>query len=270
MAPNPLARLAPIRFGRAICGDLAAAERREWWIANGRGGYAGGTIAQSLTRRYHALLVAPIDPPLGRVLVLAKADARFVEGGVSQPLFANRWASDAVAPQGHLALESFHLDGTIPVWRFAFGGRAIEQRIWMELGADRVYVAWRLEGEVDEAAHLSVALLANGRDHHGDTWPPGFAPQIAADGTSLTATVASRFALHVAATGGAVLARNDWYRDFDLPVERERGLGDARLASACRRSRIAAGAGDLERLCRRPRTADDTRSRRRPRTPPGP
>ena len=225
MAPNPLARLAPIRFGRAICGDLAAAERREWWIANGRGGYAGGTIAQSLTRRYHALLVAPIDPPLGRVLVLAKADARFVEGGVSQPLFANRWASDAVAPQGHLALESFHLDGTIPVWRFAFGGRAIEQRIWMELGADRVYVAWRLEGEADETAHLSVALLANGRDHHGDTWPPGFAPQIAADGTSLTATVASRFVLHVAATGGAVLARNDWYRDFDLPVERERGLG---------------------------------------------
>jgi hypothetical protein len=42
--------LAPIRFGRAVCGDLAAAERREWWIANGRGGYAGGTIALSLTR----------------------------------------------------------------------------------------------------------------------------------------------------------------------------------------------------------------------------
>ena len=69
--------LAPIRFARAVCGDLAAAERREWLIANGRGGYAGGTIALSLTRRYHALLVAPVEPPLGRVLVLAKADAGF-------------------------------------------------------------------------------------------------------------------------------------------------------------------------------------------------
>ena len=27
-----------IRFGRAICGDLCQAERREWWLANGRGG----------------------------------------------------------------------------------------------------------------------------------------------------------------------------------------------------------------------------------------
>ena len=46
----------PIRFTRAICGDLAQAERREWWIANGLGGYASGTIAGSLTRRYHGLL----------------------------------------------------------------------------------------------------------------------------------------------------------------------------------------------------------------------
>jgi predicted glycogen debranching enzyme len=226
VAPDPLARLAPIRFGREVCGDLAAAERREWWIANGRGGYAGGTIALSLTRRYHALLVAPVDPPLGRVLVLAKADASFVAGGTSQPLLTNRWASGAVEPKGHLALESFHLDGTIPVWRFAFGGRVVEQRIWMEPGADKVYVAWRLEGEGDgPPPHLSVALLANGRDHHGDTWPAGYAPQIAADGCTLTVAVADRFTLRITATGGAIAARNDWYRDFDLPVERERGLG---------------------------------------------
>ena len=31
-----------IRFGREICGDLAQAERREWWLANGLGGYAAG------------------------------------------------------------------------------------------------------------------------------------------------------------------------------------------------------------------------------------
>jgi Glycogen debranching enzyme N terminal len=67
---DPLARLAPLRFGPAVCGDLTAAERREWWIANGRGGCAGDTIALSQTRRYHALLVAPVEPPLGRVLII--------------------------------------------------------------------------------------------------------------------------------------------------------------------------------------------------------
>jgi predicted glycogen debranching enzyme len=223
---DPLARLSPIRFGRAICGDLPAAERREWWLADGRGGYAGGTVAQSLTRRYHALLVAPIDPPLGRVLVLAKADARLIADRTSQPLFTNRWAGGAVEPAGYLALESFHLDGTVPVWRFAVGGRIIEERIWMEPGADTVYVAWRLEGEFGGITpHLSVALLANGRDHHGDTWPEGFAPQIAFDGSRLRMTAPNRFDLHVATTRGAVTPRNEWYRNFDLPVELERGLG---------------------------------------------
>jgi predicted glycogen debranching enzyme len=223
-SPDPLGRLAPIRFGRDICNDLALAERREWWLASGTGGYAGGTIALSLTRRYHALLVAPVEPPLGRVLVLAKADARLVVGGRSHPLFANRWASGAVEPKGHLALETFYLDGAIPVWRFAFGDRAVEQRIWIEPGADTVYVAWRLDGDDGEPASLHVALLANGRDHHGSTWPPGFAPQIAADGPALTVTAPDRFTLHVAATGGSIAPRGDWYRDFDLPVERERGL----------------------------------------------
>ena len=229
---DPLTRLAPVRFGRAVCGDVAAAERREWWLANGRGGYAGGTLAQSLTRRYHALLVAPVDPPLGRVLVLAKADARLVADGVSQPLFANRWASGAVDPAGNLTLESFHLDGAIAVWRFAIGDLIVEQRIWMEPGVDTVYVAWRLDGGANgAAAALSVALLANGRDHHGDTWPPDFSPGIAAAGSTLTVTVPARFELRIAATGGSITPRREWYRDFDLPVERERGLGagDAHL-----------------------------------------
>ena len=64
-----------IRFGRAICGDLGQAERREWWLGNGLGAYAAGTIAGTLTRRYHGLLIAPVEPPLGRWLVFSKADA---------------------------------------------------------------------------------------------------------------------------------------------------------------------------------------------------
>ncbi len=70
MPPELFPGPAPIRLRRAVCDDLAAAERRGWWIANGRGGYAGGTIALSLIPRYHALLVAPVEPPLGRVLII--------------------------------------------------------------------------------------------------------------------------------------------------------------------------------------------------------
>src|SRR5262249_44012468 len=91
----------PLRLTPALCGDLAQAERREWWIADGLGGYAGGTIAGSLTRRYHGLLIAPIGSPLGRRLLLAKADATVIVGTQSWPLFTNRWKSGAIAPAGH-------------------------------------------------------------------------------------------------------------------------------------------------------------------------
>ena len=185
-----LQRLAPIGCGREICGDLAAAERREWWIGNGSGAYAAGTIAQSLTRRYHGLLIAPVDPPLGRSLILAKADAELIVGDRQVPLFTNRWASGIVTPSGNRGLENFHLDGTIPVWRFAIGDIRIEQRIWMEPGANTTYIAWRLVAP-GSGVHplLSVAILANGRDHHGETWIPGFTPEIATEADQLTMRV---------------------------------------------------------------------------------
>ncbi len=136
-----------IRFGRAICGDLGQAERREWWLSNSLGAYAAGTVAETLTRRYHGLLIAPVDPPLGRWLVLSKADATLLDGDREIPLFSNRWGGGAVNPEGHVHLESFHLHGRMPVWRYALGDRVIEQRIWLEPGANTVYVAWRLEIE---------------------------------------------------------------------------------------------------------------------------
>src|ERR1700738_805298 len=90
----------PIRFTRAICGDLGQAERRGWWIADGLGGYARGTIAGSLTPRYHGPLIAPVGSPLGRRLILAKADATLIAGAQSFPLFTNRWQRGAISPAG--------------------------------------------------------------------------------------------------------------------------------------------------------------------------
>ncbi len=47
-----------LSFGRDCCGRLCFSGEREWLVTNGIGGYASGTIAGLLTRRYHGLLVA--------------------------------------------------------------------------------------------------------------------------------------------------------------------------------------------------------------------
>jgi len=217
-----------VRFGREICGDLAAAERREWWLANGVGGYAAGTIAGTLTRRYHGLLVAPVNPPLGRFLVFAKADARVIDGEREYPLFTNRWGDGSVSPQGHLAIESFRLDGRMPAWTFACGEARIEQRIWLEPGANTSHVAFRLvPGTVSDGRPLAlrITLLVNARDHHG-SGRPAFAPTIECDVAELRVRHPDWFTLFVKVCGGTIAQCSDWYDDFDLVAERERGLSD--------------------------------------------
>src|SRR6186997_2628978 len=44
--------------------------RREWLVTNGLGGYAAGTVAGVMTRRYHGLLIAALPAPLGRFVML--------------------------------------------------------------------------------------------------------------------------------------------------------------------------------------------------------
>ncbi len=255
-----------IRFGRAICGDLGQAERREWWLSNSLGAYAAGTVAGTLTRRYHGLLIAPVDPPLGRWLVLSKADATLLDGDREIPLFSNRWGGGAVNPEGHVHLESFHLHGRMPVWRYALGDRVIEQRIWLEPGANTVYVAWRLEiepprpsgtpllsqgGEREQTTQpipsldkegwrnapgwsdsekgvtmLRVRLLVNARDHHVSMTPGGFTPRVETVEDQLHVVCPDRFTLRFQAPGGVLKPERDWIENFDLPVERERGLPD--------------------------------------------
>jgi predicted glycogen debranching enzyme len=235
----------PVRLGRAICGRLAEAERREWWIANGRGGYAAGTVAGTLTRRYHGLLIAAVDPPLGRRLVFAKADATLIDGTHEYPLFANRWSDGQIAPSGHLGIESFYLDDTVPVWMFAVGSWRIEARVWMEPGEDTTYLAWFLHPGSGASTKLSlrVTLLVNNRDHHGDTWESGFQPTLSLVGDTLRVADDTRFTLSLRAPGGKMTPGRDWYRNFDLPIEAARGLGskDSHLCVGCAEIELRSG-----------------------------
>ena len=222
-----------IRFGRSICGDLEQAERREWWLSNGLGAYAAGTVARTLTRCYHGLLIAPVYPPLGRWLTFAKADATLIDGERETPLFSNRWGGGVAHPQGHIHLESFQLQGRLPVWRYAVGEMIIEQRIWLEPRANTVYTAWRLDSPAANCElQLRVRLLINARDHHARMTPGGFAPQVSMAGEQLHVACPDSFALRFQATGGAFQPDWDWIENFDLPLERERGLPD-RDANLC-------------------------------------
>src|SRR5512140_1664337 len=55
----------------ALQGDQTThALRQEWLATNGLGGYASGTLAGTVTWRYHGLLIAALPSPFGRIVML--------------------------------------------------------------------------------------------------------------------------------------------------------------------------------------------------------
>jgi len=155
-----------IKFDREICENLAAAESREWLVTNGLGSFASGTISGILTRRYHGLLVAALDPPRKRTLLVTKIDEIASLGGTDFALGANRWSGGAIDPQGFNFLESFWLEGTVPIWKYQFGGAILEKRVWMQRGANTTFVEYRMKGG---QINLAIKVLVNYRDLHGTT-----------------------------------------------------------------------------------------------------
>lgn len=213
-----------LAFGREVCGDLAAAEGREWLVTNGLGGYASGTLAGSLTRRYHGLLIAALQPPLGRTLLLTKFDETVTYDGQTYPLSTNRWAGGVVEPAGHLHLERFRLEGTMPVWTYACADALLEKRIWMEPGANTTYVRYEVRRASLPLA-LSIKAIVNYRDHHGNTHAGTWQPAIVPVPSGLRVTAFEGAApLHLLSAGATAAAQAEWYRGYWLGLESYRGL----------------------------------------------
>jgi len=103
-------------LGARFAAIWRAAESREWLVTNGIGGYASGTIAGGMTRRYHGLLTAALQPPVGRMQLVAALDEIVRCGGAEFALATHLWASGAVEPKGFQHIEGFRLDGTAAVW----------------------------------------------------------------------------------------------------------------------------------------------------------
>jgi predicted glycogen debranching enzyme len=215
-----------IEFGREVCGDLPIAESREWLVTNGIGGFAMGTIAGLLTRRYHGLLIAALQPPLGRTLLLAKLDEDCKYDGAHFSLFANRWAGATVEQEGLRYLERFHLEGTTPVWSYAFAGALLEKRIWMEPGANTTYIHYRLlRGSAP--LELYAKALVNYRDYHQTTILNDWQPEIRtlANGMRVKAHDGAH-PLYLLSSRGQAWPEFTWYEDVFLSVEEYRGQND--------------------------------------------
>lgn len=232
-----------LNFGREVCGSLEIAEQREWLVTNGVGGYASGTASGNLTRRYHGLLIAALRPPVGRTLLIAKLEEIATYDGSDYGLATNRWASGAVEPRGYLHIESFRLEGTAPVWRFAFANALLEKRVWIQQGENTTYVQYSLL-RGSGPLRLALKALVNYRDFHSSTHAGDWRMRIepVERGIQITAfDDATPF--YLLSADAKFEPKHEWYRDCFLPMEKARGLDDREdhLSAATANVELVAG-----------------------------
>jgi predicted glycogen debranching enzyme len=217
---------AEVQFGREICGVLDVAEQREWLVTNGIGGFASGTVSGNLTRRYHGLLVAALQPPVGRMQLVAKLDEIARYDGADYALGTNRWGSGAIEPRGYVHIENFRLDGTTPVWRFGIGDAILEKRVWMRHGENTTYVQYTLL-RGSQPMELELRTLINYRDFHSNTRAGHWHMKIDAVKSGLQITAFEGVTpFYLLSADAQVEARHEWCRDYFLQLEKYRGLDD--------------------------------------------
>ena len=211
----------------AVLQDFESAIQREWLVTNGIGGYASGTVAGINTRRYHGILVAALDPPLGRTVMLAKVDETVSVGGHGFELGANEFDPDVVHPQGYSLLNSVHLDGQSPVLRYQIEETVLEKRIWLTHGQNTTYVEYSHRSGRQPLA-LSVRLFTALRDFHALTQGSDeLRPAVTIHSNDYATVESPQIAtpLHLYCSENANFAlTEEWYWNYVYRVERERAL----------------------------------------------
>jgi len=144
---------------------LEEALAAEWLYANGLGGYASSTLACCNTRRYHGLLVAALEPPVKRTVLVSKLDETLWVGQVPFELGTNEFQDGTIHPRGQQYLAHFEQPLGIPTFTFSFQDWRLEKKVWLEQDQNTAFVRYTLQ-RAPSASRLEVRPLCACKDFH--------------------------------------------------------------------------------------------------------
>jgi predicted glycogen debranching enzyme len=162
--------------GSDICKNVQEGLDHEWFVTNGLGGYAVGSVVGGTTRSYHGLLVAALRPPVERDVLITKIDetVELADGKVLK-LGVNEYRDGTIDPQGYNYLETFSLEADVPCFRYRLDENSVlEKRVWMEYGQNTTYVQYALSttpanGANSEPLTLTFSPFCLYRSYHATT-----------------------------------------------------------------------------------------------------
>lgn len=154
-----------MRFGKSEWSSFDRGIEREWLLTNGIGGFASSSIIGANSRRYHGLLVASLEPPVERHLILSQLHETVVINGEETSL--SSFSTGSYINTGYLFQASFELE-PLPVFTYSFRDILIEKTVALVYGENTAVINYRIRTGSDDV-EVKVAPLVNFRDYHGDS-----------------------------------------------------------------------------------------------------
>jgi predicted glycogen debranching enzyme len=150
-------------FYKHFMQDFKTLSEREFLVTNGIGGYSSSSLSGANTRRYHGLLVASLNPPTERSVLVSKLEETLVVDGHPVELSANQYDGNLHPPEGCHLQEAIWQNNTV---RFVYSGNGweLEKRIAMVQGQNKTVVTYTNSG--DHALFFTIRPLLVFRDYH--------------------------------------------------------------------------------------------------------
>jgi predicted glycogen debranching enzyme len=195
--------------------------KAEWLHTNGAGAYASSTIAQLHTRRYHGLLVAALEAPRRRHVVLSHVDASLEVGTSCYDLETHQFPN--VEPTGGFRLLTRFDQDPLPRWTWNLPTGVFEQTIGLVRGQNAVVLRHVWKGSLP--VQLCLRPLLAMRPFHTLVREHGSMVQSVElrQGEVRVRPVPSLPRV-VFGHDATFVGSPDWWRRFEYLQEQERGL----------------------------------------------
>lgn len=152
-----------------VLSNVEAGMKTEWLVTNGLGGYASSTILGVNTRKYHGILVAALNPPVDRHVLLAKLNETILTKGKRYDLGVNETQS-GTQPQNAVFPTSFSMT-PLPTYTYRVDqGFQLKKTIFMPHEKNASIILYEASNNSREAIHLSASPLMNCRNFHSVTY----------------------------------------------------------------------------------------------------
>jgi predicted glycogen debranching enzyme len=195
--------------------------KAEWLHTNGAGAYASSTVAQLHTRRYHGLLVAALEPPRRRHVILSHVDASLEVGTSRYDLDTHQFPN--VPPTGGFQYLTRFDQDPLPRWTWNLPTGSFEQTIGLVRGQNAVVLRHVWKGSFPVELHLRPLLAM--RPFHALVHEHGsMVHSVELRQGEVRVRPVPSLPRVVFGHDATFVGSPDWWRRFEYLAEQERGL----------------------------------------------